>query len=37
MKVQADSKRRDVFFEVGEWVFLRIQPYKQKSLAKKIL
>ena len=30
---QANSRRRDVFFEVDNWVFLRLQPYRQISLA----
>lgn len=36
MKSQADSKRRDLSFEVGDAVLLRLQPYRQKSLAKRI-
>jgi len=32
MKQQADSKCRDVCFQVGDWVLLRIQPYRQKTL-----
>lgn len=35
MKSQADAKRRDLSFEVGEAVLLRLQPYRQKSLAKR--
>ncbi|KAD4888237.1 hypothetical protein E3N88_20310 [Mikania micrantha] len=35
MKNQADQKRRELSFEVGDSVFLRIQPYRQKSLAKR--
>lgn len=32
MKQLADAKRRDVQFEVGDWVLMRIQPYRQKTL-----
>ena len=32
MKQQADKKRRDCDYEVGDWVFLRLQPYCQSSL-----
>jgi len=35
MKHQADKKRREVEFQVGDWVYLKIQPYHLKSLAKK--
>lgn len=35
MKDQADSHRREVQFEVGESVFLKMRPYRQKSLARK--
>ena len=34
MKQQADSKRTDREFEVGDWVFVILQPYKQNSLKK---
>ena len=34
LKSQADSKRRDLSFNVGDVVFLRLRPYRQKSLAK---
>jgi hypothetical protein len=34
MKQQADQHRSERSFEVGDWVFLRLQPYKQKSLKK---
>ena len=32
MKQQADQHRSESSFEVGDWVFLRLQPYKQMSL-----
>jgi hypothetical protein len=32
MKQQADQHHSERIFEVGEWVFLRLQPYKQMSL-----
>ncbi|KAH9297684.1 hypothetical protein KI387_029366, partial [Taxus chinensis] len=32
MKQQADQHRTKRHFEVGDWVFVRLQPYKQMSL-----
>ena len=32
MKQQADQHRSERCFDVGDWVFLRIQPYKKMSL-----
>ena len=32
MKQQADQHRSERIFYVGDWVFLRLQPYKQMSL-----
>jgi hypothetical protein len=32
MKQQADQLRNERSFEVGDWVFLRLRPYKQMSL-----
>jgi hypothetical protein len=32
MKQQANQHRSEREFEVGEWVFFRLQPYKQRSL-----
>lgn len=29
----ADTKRREVEFQIGDWVFLKLQPYKQLSVA----
>jgi hypothetical protein len=33
MKLQADKHRSDRSFAVGDWAFLRLQPYVQSSLA----
>ena len=35
MKTQADKHRQERSFAVGDWVFLRLQPYRQQSLAYK--
>jgi hypothetical protein len=34
MKHQADQQNSERSFEEGDWVFLRLQPYKQMSLTK---
>jgi hypothetical protein len=34
MKQKADQHSSEISFEVGDWVFLRRQPYKQMSLNK---
>jgi hypothetical protein len=34
MKVQTDKKKSDVSFQVGDKVFLELQPYVQSSLAR---
>lgn len=34
MQVQAHKKSRDVSFEVGDLVFLKLQPYRHRSLAR---
>lgn len=33
MNFYADKKCRERFFEVGEWVYLRLQPYRHLSVA----
>lgn len=33
MKLAADKKRTDRVFAVGDWVYLKMQPYVQRSLA----
>ncbi|XP_059277948.1 uncharacterized protein LOC132032198 [Lycium ferocissimum] len=33
MKQQADSHRSDRNFEVGDWVYFKVQPYRQVSIA----
>lgn len=32
MKTQADAKRTDISFHEDDWVFLKLQPYRQRSL-----
>lgn len=35
MKKAADRHRRDVHFDVGDWVYLKLQPYHLRSIAKR--
>lgn len=30
MKTQADAKRKDVSFEVGQWVYVKMRPFRQR-------
>ena len=32
MKKRADLKRREVKYKEGDWVYLKLKPYRQKSL-----
>lgn len=36
MRAQANKHRRVVFYFVGDWVYLKLQPYRLKSSVKKI-
>ena len=36
MKAFADKKRRDLHFQVGDWVYVKLKPYRHKSLAKRL-
>lgn len=36
MKTQADKKRTERQFEVGEWVFLKLRPHRQLTLGARI-
>ena len=36
MKHYANAKRRELSFEAGDLVFLKLQPYCQKSLTKRV-
>nr|XP_029147033.1 uncharacterized protein LOC112735440 isoform X1 [Arachis hypogaea] len=36
MKQAADRHRRDVEFKSGEWVYLKMQPYRMQTLARRV-
>lgn len=33
MKAITDQKRRDVTYTIGDWVYVKLRPYKQQSLS----
>jgi hypothetical protein len=37
MKEQADKKRQEQEFQIGDWVYLKLQPYVQMSVVERIL
>jgi hypothetical protein len=35
LKMFADKKRQERYFKAGDWVYLKLQPYKQTSVQKR--
>jgi len=35
MKQQADKRRRDLSFQVGDWMYLKVHPYRLKIFGTK--
>jgi hypothetical protein len=35
MKQIADRKRRDILFDIGSWVLLKLHPYRQQTAFKR--
>ena len=36
MELFADRHRKEMSYELGNWVFLKLQPYRMKSFARKL-
>jgi hypothetical protein len=36
MKQQADKRRSDKSFDIGEWVFVKLRPHRQQSIVSRI-
>lgn len=36
MRQVANKHRREVVFQLGDWVYLKLQPYKRRSLARRL-
>ena len=36
MKASTEKKRRDLHFQVRDWVYVKLKPYQHKSLAKRL-
>lgn len=32
MKTQADKKRKNMHFDAGDWVYFKLQPYRQLTV-----